>query len=281
VTMQAFREALGKLPGLLGKEELDEQGNPKPTKPLIFIIDELDRCRPTFALEVLERIKHFFSVQNVHFVLGVNIAQLENSIKAKYGLGDGAKTYLQKFISLTVELDVQPGKDRYTDNSSKYIRHLMGKMDDKGAEYHALEKVCNEVNLIALKKRLSLRTLERIMSLVAITAAYNKNATEQVFPVTAGLCIMKVLEPELYRKAKSGRLTYSDVTAFFEFSASPTDGSGDWNLFMNAWRYCLDETADGDFLAKCSSWGNGFGADRNKIVSITANELIDRFVMGN
>ncbi len=39
---------------------------------LVIIIDELDRCKPDFALNVLEIIKHCFQVPNVYFILGVN-----------------------------------------------------------------------------------------------------------------------------------------------------------------------------------------------------------------
>jgi predicted KAP-like P-loop ATPase len=92
--IQAFRDALSALPASFCPPEEDEQGNPTPPRPLIFIIDELDRCRPSFALEVLERIKHFFAVPNVHFVLGVNVEQLENSVRAACGLRSGVKTYL-------------------------------------------------------------------------------------------------------------------------------------------------------------------------------------------
>lgn len=40
--------------------------------PLFFIIDELDRCRPSYALEILEKIKHFFDVPHMIFVLSMN-----------------------------------------------------------------------------------------------------------------------------------------------------------------------------------------------------------------
>ena len=42
-----------------------EKGN----RPLVFIIDELDRCRPTFAIELMERVKHIFDVPelDLHF----------------------------------------------------------------------------------------------------------------------------------------------------------------------------------------------------------------------
>jgi predicted KAP-like P-loop ATPase len=57
----------------------------KDRKPLIFIIDELDRCMPSFALELLEKIKHIFSIANVDFMLAVHLLQLENSVLYSYG----------------------------------------------------------------------------------------------------------------------------------------------------------------------------------------------------
>jgi len=60
--------------------------------PLVFIVGELDRCRPDYALELLETIKHLFSVPNVVFVLVVNRSQLEESIRTKYGSDIVTKT---------------------------------------------------------------------------------------------------------------------------------------------------------------------------------------------
>src|SRR5690606_14014056 len=45
-------------------------------KPLIFFVDELDRCRPNYAVSILEQIKHFFSVPNIVFVLSIDKGQL-------------------------------------------------------------------------------------------------------------------------------------------------------------------------------------------------------------
>lgn len=74
-------------------------------KPLIIMVDELDRCRPDFAIALLEDIKHLFSVDGVVFVLAVEKAQLANCITATYGLDTtGAHRYLGKFIDMTMEL---------------------------------------------------------------------------------------------------------------------------------------------------------------------------------
>lgn len=67
---------------------------------LIFFIDELDRCRPTFAIEVLERIKHLFDLSNIIFVLSIDKAQLSASVAAVYGEKSNTQEYLRRFFDL-------------------------------------------------------------------------------------------------------------------------------------------------------------------------------------
>lgn len=73
-------------------------------KSIIVFIDELDRCRPDFAVSMLEVIKHTFSVEGVKFVLVTNINQLKASINHRYGDSVNAKQYLNKFIKFTFVL---------------------------------------------------------------------------------------------------------------------------------------------------------------------------------
>jgi hypothetical protein len=63
-----------------------------------IIIDELDRCRPDFALETLERIKHIFRVENVKFILVYNEMVMASIINNKYGPTIDASKYLNKFV---------------------------------------------------------------------------------------------------------------------------------------------------------------------------------------
>lgn len=67
--------------------------------PLVFIVDELDRCKPEFSIKLIERIKHFFDIPNIVFILSTNKAQLEESINSFYGF-KSANSYLEKFIDL-------------------------------------------------------------------------------------------------------------------------------------------------------------------------------------
>lgn len=72
-------------------------------KPLLIFVDELDRCRPTFAIETLEAVKHFFDLKNVIFVFSIDIEQLRHSIKTIYGEIE-CVGYLQRFFDYQIRL---------------------------------------------------------------------------------------------------------------------------------------------------------------------------------
>ncbi|WP_166184834.1 P-loop NTPase fold protein [Providencia sp. M-8] len=72
--------------------------------PIIIFIDELDRCRPDFSVQMLEVIKHTFNVQNVTFVLVTNLRQLKAAINHCYGSLVDAQRYLDKFLKFSFRL---------------------------------------------------------------------------------------------------------------------------------------------------------------------------------
>ncbi len=78
---------------------LPEQGD-----RLIVYIDELDRCKPSFAVKLLERIKHYFSNNRIIFVLSVNSHELQNTVKQYYGNEFDACRYLDRFFDIRIEL---------------------------------------------------------------------------------------------------------------------------------------------------------------------------------
>jgi hypothetical protein len=92
--IEEFRKALVDLTDEVAKL------NPEASAKVVVIIDELDRCRPTYAVQLLERIKHLFDVPGVVFVLGIDRTQLHHSIRALYGSGFDAFGYLRRFIDL-------------------------------------------------------------------------------------------------------------------------------------------------------------------------------------
>jgi hypothetical protein len=80
---------------------------------IIFFIDEIDRCRPSFAVELLERIKHLFDAKNVIFVLSLDKPQLEAGICSVYGSSFDAAEYLRRFIDLDFSIPL-PSRTRLT-----------------------------------------------------------------------------------------------------------------------------------------------------------------------
>ncbi len=92
----------------IAAELFEANGN----RPLIVAIDELDRCRPSYAVELLEVAKHLFAVDRIVFVLAVNLDQLAYSVRALYGSDFDAKGYLRRFFDVDFYLP-EPDRDAF------------------------------------------------------------------------------------------------------------------------------------------------------------------------
>ena len=86
------------------KEFAEKLAEGRHGRPIVIQIDELDRCRPTYAIELLENLKHIFNVRNVVFVLSTNRGQLSHSVRAIYGDRFGAEEYLERFFDISFNL---------------------------------------------------------------------------------------------------------------------------------------------------------------------------------
>ena len=75
-------------------------------KSIIFLVDELDRCLPSYAIKVLERLHHLFDgIENIIVIISIDKKQLEHSIQQIYGNDVNVDKYLKKFINFSVTLD--------------------------------------------------------------------------------------------------------------------------------------------------------------------------------
>lgn len=72
--------------------------------PVIVLVDELDRCRPNYAVEFLEVIKHFFETDHFVFLCASDTKQLSESIKTIYGSEFDSAHYLRRFFHRTITL---------------------------------------------------------------------------------------------------------------------------------------------------------------------------------
>lgn len=86
---------------------------------LIIVIDELDRCRPNYAVEMLETIKHFFCNENIIFIFSTDLSQISNTIKKFYGNNFDSDLYLQRFFDRIITLDT-PDIEYFISNELKF-----------------------------------------------------------------------------------------------------------------------------------------------------------------
>lgn len=97
---------------------------------LVIFIDELDRCRPSFAMEMLERIKHYFDDDRIIFVVSVNKEQLIHTITRYYGDGFDSTAYLNKFFDINIYLpDIKEFYQAYSDEegANQYLLRSVAK----------------------------------------------------------------------------------------------------------------------------------------------------------
>lgn len=150
--------------------DLASQTRENTGKPLVVFIDELDRCRPTYAIEMLEAVKHLFDVSNIAFVIAIDRSQLCNSLRAVYGADLNANEYLRRFIDLEFSLP--------NPSDLSYLKVLWGRfhLDDyantrntSGSKEEALflYKVLSKLYEY-LESELSLRAQEQIFTRLSV-----------------------------------------------------------------------------------------------------------------
>ena len=100
-------------------------------RPIIFFIDELDRCRPDFALSILELVKHVFEVPGIKFVFVANMEQLKAVIRKRYGQDVDADVYLEKFVNTTIILSKSVTATVYSEkpNTMIFFESLISNID--------------------------------------------------------------------------------------------------------------------------------------------------------
>ncbi|MGD1847407.1 MAG: P-loop NTPase fold protein [Salibacteraceae bacterium] len=183
-------------------------------KPLIFFIDELDRCRPNYAVSVLEQIKHFFSIPDIDFVLSIDKEQLGNAIKGAYG-SDLLDTdeYLRRFIDIEYSIPRPTGSDfltfliDYFDFNSFYQSVIRLNHGFLSHEPRSFQDICN---ILFYGSDIPLRQQEKIFSLARLSLkSYPELATSDPF-ISIFLAFIKINKADFYNDVYDKKLTIND-----------------------------------------------------------------------
>ncbi|UOO89990.1 KAP family NTPase [Vitreoscilla massiliensis] len=124
-------------------------------KPIVIIVDELDRCNPLFSVRLIERIKHFFDIPNIVFVLVTDKKQLQSTICHQFGYNtETGKRYLEKFIDVTIELSPDLiSKDVYLHFVTETLKAMNFSQD-------AITALKIDIVVYALAMKLSIREIK-------------------------------------------------------------------------------------------------------------------------
>lgn len=194
----AFREHLADFANNISSEN---------NKPLVFIIDELDRCRPTFSIEILEKAKHFFNVPNIIFVLGADKEQLGHSIKAVYGRDINVNGYLRRFIDFDYLLPT-PEKGQFIKalfEKYSFNEYFSTKRADS-TRYEGEQALTIFTELFEIYQ-LTLREQIHCCSLLSLSIRTTPS-DHKLYPLFLCLLIvLKVKDPETYKKFIFGELS--------------------------------------------------------------------------
>ena len=201
--IKEFNGALQAAAGTLTKES-------EEVTPLVVIIDELDRCRPSYAVELLEVLKHLYAVDGVVFVLALNRNELAHSVRALYGAEFDAAGYLRRFIDIDIRL---PDADR-----EKFINTRLDTLQSQIQGIHGGYVKAGMVVGIARAwlhrffggASLDLRTLEQGLHRLGLMLAM-LGGHDALIKTASFVLILRTIEPDLYYEFVGDRATDEDV----------------------------------------------------------------------
>ena len=173
---------------------------------LVVLIDELDRCPPERALEILDAARHLFDVSGVVVVLGINASELHHRIKRLYGEGCDAEKYLRRFIDLAIDL---PGPGP---NLGAFLNEALATVGLAGrvgavpsSQYSAAI-----LELLAARAELSARDIAQMMHRLAQVLALSpapdssSNARWAQEVAILSVCVLRSAAPDAYRRFAAG-----------------------------------------------------------------------------
>lgn len=208
--------------------KIDEQ------KPFVVFIDELDRCRPLYAIELLERIKHIFGIDGLIFVLSIDKKQLVESIKSQYGNID-AQTYLRRFLDMEYNL-----QNLSLDNFCTYLYYDVYKLNDALKAKEIKRELLVEMDDFAMIKylaksvNLSLRDIEQVFTrLKIIFNTTTQKLFEVHFRIIVLFVVLKMRYPDKYDLLLANKIGEEDFMNIF-LSYGVNDEMKDFEIFIKA-----------------------------------------------
>lgn len=259
------------------KDALKEASQNGDVQKIVIVVDELDRCRPDYALSLLEVAKHFFAVKGVHFVLGVNLDELENSVRARYGQGVDARRYLQKFVTFTLKLSEEILLDgRECAASLTYFDKMALEMELPQQTVKFSKDILSE-----LRNETTLRDIQKVLTALALLPNV-ENKERGYFIMIVSLLLVRQFDPKLFFSIKRQEAKLVDICKFLGKSLPGADDQPDnwkFNILQTimVWSEVLGEDLPDQFTAEFSGRAFGVGGPRQGLTKALIRDYLEVF----
>jgi len=152
-----------------------------PKGKLVIIVDELDRCRPDYAMKTLECVKHFFDVEGLFVIFPCNKEALHNCVNCLYSINQQnckGENYFGKFFNdkRTIE---PPTAEDYRIVVSQYVnantlqQSLKNKNIVKTSDnFNSITTLVNSLATLGAKNGLTFRQLKDICEEIVRICGY-------------------------------------------------------------------------------------------------------------
>ncbi|MDG1301474.1 MAG: P-loop NTPase fold protein [Opitutae bacterium] len=204
------------------KESLAEYFGGEEPSAFIFI-DELDRCRPDYAVSYLETIKHVFDIHGLVFVLAVDYAHLKNSAKSLYGPDLNFDEYFRKFAHRSFELPKpdEVARKRFARSLTDYYLH------NKSSRFSRLNMRDSSDSLPDLISALEM-TPRQAMEFFRILGHLSSTDQVEVGSLSVGyglgmmlMSALKASKHELYQQLGTGGTPHKEIIQIFKDAFDP------------------------------------------------------------
>ncbi|SIP97695.1 KAP family P-loop NTPase fold protein [Aeromonas veronii] len=185
-------------------------GKKKKQVPAFILIDELDRCRPSYAVEMLETIKHIFDIPGVVFVLATDTEQLQHSIKVIYGEGFNAPAYLLRFFKRQCTLK-EVSKAVFIENYLDINEASIGRVFPC---FNNVNDFANALSVIVDTFDMTLREIEQYLDKLKATVFNSKECIDSI--ILSLFLIAKDVTPMLYEKIVTQKINFNNQSGIAE-----------------------------------------------------------------
>ncbi|WP_442481857.1 KAP family P-loop NTPase fold protein [Aeoliella sp. SH292] len=203
---------------------------------VLFLVDELDRCRPDYAIAYLETIKHIFDVPNATFILAIDRRQLENSAKTAFGPNLDFDEYLRKFVQREIALPPM-SNDGCEKLVSDYFNYYLERTDLRHCYFNTNSHQIGNILDLLIALQPTPRQLQEVFRIVGhLMSTSEKNAGRIYWLLGIGsiaMAALRICKPAIYLGLGKQQLDPTEAVKFLK-RALGRQGNVEWwfTLFL-------------------------------------------------